>query len=238
MNTRDDHPQDVTNTTVQPDGYYSLGTKSYRPPNPPYFTVEQERKMADNDKDIIISGPLYYDSKRQMYYYLRENGNLMANGEIDGNPCDPRINKLRTRYNMFSGNNPETTQQNKKKLELKNFLDNSYEYTRIKEIAQHPNMNDAVNFVYDIEQCNELSDILYDTNNFDFKTTDNIMYYNLGRNITNVCLFAAGVINERVNFEYYVLHLREKVIEHLRKQHGPDFDPSELSHTIPSRRNS
>lgn len=40
-------------------------------------------------------------------------------------------------------------------------------------------MSHAAAFISDIERCNELTDILYVTNDFDFETTDNIVRYNL-----------------------------------------------------------
>lgn len=132
---------------------------------------------------------------------------------------------------MFS-KNTETIKENEKKVELKNFLDNSYELKKIKELAKK-SMSHAVAFISDIERCNELTDILYITNDFDFKTTDNIVRYNLGRNVTNVIFFASGFVSDNANLGYYVLHLRENLIERLKKQSGPDFDPSIFSHFIP-----
>ena len=136
---------------------------------------------------------------------------------------------------MFAHSAKNAKEQEAKKLELKNFLDNSYEYNQIKELAKMPHLKRLENFIANIENCDELSDILYDTNDFDFERTDNIMLLNLGRNKTNAILFVAGFFSDYPNVGYYVLHFREKVIDELKKQRGKDYDPGVDSWIIPAK---
>src|SRR6516225_5415752 len=90
MNTRDDHPTDLPANNPKPDEQ-PFRTKSYRPEKinwPDEATEEDKTNWAENQKHIIISGPMYFDKRRQMYYYKPHNGNLMGDGTIDGKAPD------------------------------------------------------------------------------------------------------------------------------------------------------
>jgi hypothetical protein len=98
MKTRDDYSSSMSDEITKQE-YESFGTKSYRPEK-----IYESRKATEedkqHDKDIIISGALYFNSKRQMYYYRRGNGNLMADGTIDGCPTnqEEQPNSQENRY--------------------------------------------------------------------------------------------------------------------------------------------
>lgn len=99
METRNSYSSDLSDEITKQE-HDSFATQSYRAEKTyqPTKATEDDKKLQ---KDIIISGPLFFDSRRQMYYYRRGNGNLMADGTIDGQPINHEKNSFSPESSYF-----------------------------------------------------------------------------------------------------------------------------------------
>lgn len=120
----------------------------------------------------------------------------------------------------------QETREETEREEMMEFLDNSTEYKRLRQIfrrcGQLEGCESMTSWINSIENAKSLWDILHITRDIDPKHTENIVVYNLGRNKLNVLLFFGGYVSERANFTYNLLHLRESIedYKHLDRKTG------------------
>lgn len=118
---------------------------------------------------------------------------------------------------MFSQRNLEC--DDIKKIEKKNYLDNSYHYKQLKIIHNRMKTQEDKEYTSDwinaLEAASNLNDVLHRTRDLDPEHTDSLFIYQLGRHKWNALLFVGGYASDRINFNYHLLHLRESIQTHL-----------------------
>lgn len=117
---------------------------------------------------------------------------------------------------MFSKRNEKKSEILLEQMEVKRFLENSYEFNKMKIIASKPNMNDFSDFHSRLENCESFSELVYHCSaKYDIETSDNFIIYKLGRNNVNAMLFMSGFFSDKPNYHYFALHFYESIFTYL-----------------------
>lgn len=98
--------------------------------------------------------------------------------------------------------------------DVKNFLANSTELKEMRKIhLLNTSDTELSKITQEIDNAVTFKQILNTTERLDFNNTNDPTVKHLGRNGMNLLFFVGGYFNPQANFTYYMLHLREKVID-------------------------